>query len=83
MKSIYVGNLPFSASEDEVRELFSAHGDVKEVRMISPRRMPPSRPSMAPKWAAVPCASTKRRIASPPVAEVARAAPGKRGSLIL
>ncbi len=37
MKSIYVGNLPFSASEDEIRELFSAHGDVKEVRMISDR----------------------------------------------
>ncbi|MRH78120.1 RNA-binding protein [Spiribacter sp. C176] len=37
MKSIYVGNLPFSASEDEVRELFSAHGDVKEVRMITDR----------------------------------------------
>lgn len=37
MKSIYVGNLPFSASEDQVRELFSAHGDVKEVRMITDR----------------------------------------------
>ena len=37
MKSIYVGNLPFSATEDEIRDLFAAHGDVKEVRMISDR----------------------------------------------
>ncbi|WP_195759524.1 RNA-binding protein [Spiribacter sp. 2438] len=37
MKSIYVGNLPFSASEDEIRDLFAAHGEVKEVRMISDR----------------------------------------------
>ena len=37
MKSIYVGNLPFSASEDEVRDLFANYGEVKEVRMISDR----------------------------------------------
>ena len=27
-QNIYVGNLPFSATEDEVRELFGQHGDV-------------------------------------------------------
>lgn len=27
-RSIYVGNLPFSASENEVRDLFAAHGEV-------------------------------------------------------
>lgn len=37
MKSIYVGNLPFSATEDEVRDLFANYGEVKEVRMISDR----------------------------------------------
>jgi len=37
MKSIYVGNLPFSATEDEIRDLFGEHGEVKEVRMISDR----------------------------------------------
>ncbi len=37
MKSIYVGNLPFSATEDEIRDLFAAHGEVKEVRMITDR----------------------------------------------
>ena len=37
MKSIYVGNLPFSASEDEVRSLFSEYGNVSAVRLISDR----------------------------------------------
>ena len=37
MKSIYVGNLPFSASEDDVRELFAAYGDVASVKLIDDR----------------------------------------------
>jgi RNA recognition motif-containing protein len=37
MTNIYVGNLPFSASEDEVRNLFSAHGTVENVSLISDR----------------------------------------------
>src|SRR3569833_1699557 len=37
MKSIYVGNLPFTCSEDEVRDLFSAYGAVHSVKMISDR----------------------------------------------
>lgn len=37
MKSIYVGNLPFSASEDDVRDLFEQHGQVNAVRLISDR----------------------------------------------
>ncbi len=37
MKRIYVGNLPFSASEDEVRALFANHGTVHSVRLISDR----------------------------------------------
>lgn len=36
-KSIYVGNLPFSATENEVRELFEAHGPVLSVKLISDR----------------------------------------------
>ena len=36
-KKIYVGNLPFNASEDEVRNLFSAHGDVHSVTLITDR----------------------------------------------
>jgi RNA recognition motif-containing protein len=36
-KKIYVGNLPFSASEDEIRSLFAAHGDVHSVTLITDR----------------------------------------------
>jgi RNA recognition motif-containing protein len=36
-KKIYVGNLPFSASEDDVRNLFASHGDVHSVTLITDR----------------------------------------------
>ena len=35
--SIYVGNLPWSATEDSVRDLFSAHGEALSVKLISDR----------------------------------------------
>ena len=34
---IYVGNLPFSATEDEVRAAFSPHGSVSNVNLITDR----------------------------------------------
>jgi RNA recognition motif-containing protein len=37
MKSIYVGNLPFTATEDEVRGLFSPFGDVTSVKLVTDR----------------------------------------------
>lgn len=37
MKSIYVGNLPFTASEDELRALFSEFGTVESVKLVSDR----------------------------------------------
>ena len=37
MSKIYVGNLPFSDTEDAVRELFSAHGTVDSVALINDR----------------------------------------------
>lgn len=37
MKSIYVGNLPYSATEDEIRELFGSHGEVKLVKLVIDR----------------------------------------------
>ena len=37
MTSIYVGNLPFSATEDEVRDLFASHGQVEQVRLMTDR----------------------------------------------
>ncbi len=36
-KKIYVGNLPFSANDDELRALFAAHGDVQSVNLITDR----------------------------------------------
>jgi len=37
LKRIYVGNLPFSATEDEVRDLFGEYGEVQNVAMITDR----------------------------------------------
>jgi len=37
VKSIYVGNLPFSASDEEIREIFSTYGEVQSVKLISDR----------------------------------------------
>jgi RNA recognition motif-containing protein len=36
-KKLYVGNLPFSATEDEIRELFARHGSVNSVALINDR----------------------------------------------
>jgi RNA recognition motif-containing protein len=37
MAKIYVGNLPFSATEEAVRALFSQHGTVESVSLINDR----------------------------------------------
>ena len=37
MKKIYVGNLPFTATEDELSQLFGQHGDVQSVALINDR----------------------------------------------
>jgi len=37
MAKIYVGNLPFTATEDQVRELFAAHGTVESVALPNDR----------------------------------------------
>lgn len=37
MKKIYVGNLPFSATEEQVRQLFEQHGTVHSVALINDR----------------------------------------------
>ena len=36
-QNIYVGNLPFEASEDEIRGLFEDHGSVQSVKIITDR----------------------------------------------
>ena len=37
MTKLFVGNLPFSATEDAVRALFSAHGTVESLALITDR----------------------------------------------
>jgi RNA recognition motif-containing protein len=37
MTTIYVGNLPFSATEAEVRSLFEQHGKVDSVKLVNDR----------------------------------------------
>lgn len=37
MKKIYVGNLPFSATESELNTLFSEYGTVESIKLISDR----------------------------------------------
>ena len=32
--NLYVGNLSYSVTEDQLKELFSNHGEVKDVRVI-------------------------------------------------
>ena len=36
-KKLYVGNLPFSVTETELRELFGRHGSVDSVNVITDR----------------------------------------------
>ncbi len=35
--TLYVGNLPFSAAQDDVQNLFAAHGDVVSVKLMMDR----------------------------------------------
>lgn len=37
MTKLYVGNLPFTATDEAVRALFSPHGTVEKVSMITDR----------------------------------------------
>jgi cold-inducible RNA-binding protein len=36
-KNVYVGNLSFDTTQDSLRELFEAHGQVAKVNMITDR----------------------------------------------
>ena len=37
MTTLHVGNLPFSATEAELRDLFAEHGTVESVKVVSDR----------------------------------------------
>jgi len=41
--NIYVGNLSYSMTEDELREAFAAHGEVSSVKILSDRETGRSR----------------------------------------
>jgi len=43
MKTLYVGNLPWSTTEDRLAEVFGVHGSVKSCRIISDRETGRSR----------------------------------------
>lgn len=43
MKKLFVGNLPYSTTEDELRNLFAEHGDVSSVIIINDRETGRSR----------------------------------------
>ncbi len=43
MTKLYVGNLPWSASEDDIRELFSPIGVIESVSLITDRETGRSR----------------------------------------
>jgi cold-inducible RNA-binding protein len=37
MKNLFVGNLPQSTTEDELRALFASHGNVEKVSLVTDR----------------------------------------------
>ena len=37
LKKLYIGNLSFDATEDQIRELFEQHGTVDSVNLITDR----------------------------------------------
>ncbi len=37
MKKLYVGNLPFTTTEEDIKELFVPHGEVSSVKLITDR----------------------------------------------
>ena len=43
MKKIYVGNLPFSTTDDDLRELFARHGEVDSASVVMDRESGRSR----------------------------------------
>ena len=43
LKKLYVGNLPFSMTEEELREIFEQHGSTVSVRVITDRETGRSR----------------------------------------
>ena len=34
MKKIYVGNIPYDSTEEDLRELFSEHGEIESLKIV-------------------------------------------------
>ena len=43
MKKIYVGNLPFTTTDDDLRDLFARHGEVSKASVVMDRESGRSR----------------------------------------
>ena len=43
MKKIYVGNLPFTTTDDDLRDLFARHGEVSSASVVMDRESGRSR----------------------------------------
>jgi RNA recognition motif-containing protein len=43
LKKIYVGNLPFSTTDDDLRDLFARHGEVSSASVVMDRETGRSR----------------------------------------
>ncbi len=43
VKTLYVGNLPYSTSEDDLKELFDQYGEVNSAKIITDRETGRSR----------------------------------------
>ncbi|AEA33588.1 RNA recognition motif domain-containing protein [Hippea maritima] len=43
VKTLYVGNLPYSTTEDELKELFGEYGEVSSTKIITDRETGRSR----------------------------------------
>jgi RNA recognition motif-containing protein len=43
MKTLYIGNLPWSTTEEQLAEVFAAHGSVESCRIITDRETSRSR----------------------------------------
>lgn len=37
MKKLFVGNLPFSATENDIRELFESYGEIVSLHLVNDR----------------------------------------------
>jgi RNA recognition motif-containing protein len=55
MTKLYVGNLPFTATEEAIRDLFAPHGTVEKISLFSDRDTGRPRGSLGPRLAGQPC----------------------------